>query len=452
MKMKKLNKSLLFLLVLFSLTNVKAEFRFDYDYCIFRNQDSRLYLEFYYSFYQNQLMFVKSGDGYEANGLLDLEIVNKTTGTRVIQQVFKVPLFVQDTAGYNRSNNLTGQVNFLIDSGQYLFKIKATDFSNPVDSAKFEDNLSLSRFAEARVAISCIQISNGIEKTNDDKSVFYKNTLEVIPNPLSLFGNKLSTLYYYFELYNLDKNNISEGYTIKSEITDLNDAVIKASEKKYSLKSSSKVEVGSFDMADLKTNTYKLIIKILDENNSEVIRNQKKFIVFNSDTTGISGDYSQDNYQLSEYGVYSEEKLDDEFNHAIYIASDLEKKNYANLNNLEGKRKFMFNFWKNKDINKKEYMQRIKYANNNFAFDFTEGWKTDRGRIYVTYGNPDDIDRYPFESDKRAHEIWRYNSLEGGVIFVFVDLSNAAGNYGLVHSTARNELRNDQWEIKLRIK
>ena len=101
---------------------------------------------------------------------------------------------------------------------------------------------------------------------------------------------------------------------------------------------------------------------------------------------------------------------------------------------------------------KMEYFERVAYANAHFKYNFKEGWQTDRGRVYVTYGKPDDVERHPFEADQRAYEIWKYDNLEGGVEFVFVDLSNAMNDYGLVHSTARNELRDDNWKNRLRIK
>lgn len=451
--MKTKIKFLFILLFIFSFDiTLRSEFRFDYDYCVFKSEDSRLYLEFYYSFYQNQLMFMKTSDGYEADGYLNVQIVNKSDGSITIHQTYKVPIIVPDTIGYNKNNNLTGQVNYLVDSGQYSVKITVKDYNNPADSSVFDDNLSLSRFSEAKVALSCLQISNGIEKTNDSKNIFYKNTLEVVPNPLRLFGSNLSTLYYYFEIYNLSKNAISENYSVVSDITDLNDAVIKTKEKKYTIKNNSKVEIGTFDVSDLKTNPYKLVIKILDDKNNEVIRNQKKFLIFNSDSTTFNTDDGKDNYLLSEFAKATEENLDKEFSYTTYIATDKEKDQYEKLNNLEGKRKFMFEFWKVKDISRKEYLQRIIQANTNFHFDFTDGWKTDRGRVFMIYGVPDDIERFPFESDKRAHEIWHYNGLQGGVIFVFVDMSNSSGDFGLVHSTARKEMRNDDWERRLRIK
>lgn len=44
----------------------------------------------------------------------------------------------------------------------------------------------------------------------------------------------------------------------------------------------------------------------------------------------------------------------------------------------------------------------------------------------------------------RPHEIWRYDNIQGGVIFVFVDIDGTE-NFVLVHSTALYEIRNENW-------
>ena len=51
------------------------------------------------------------------------------------------------------------------------------------------------------------------------------------------------------------------------------------------------------------------------------------------------------------------------------------------------------------------------------------GWKTDRGRVLILYGEPNEIERFPNQMDKKPYEIWHYDDVEGGVIFVFADLS-----------------------------
>ncbi|MBU2472171.1 MAG: GWxTD domain-containing protein, partial [Bacteroidetes bacterium] len=158
----------------------------------------------------------------------------------------------------------------------------------------------------------------------------------------------------------------------------------------------------------------------------------------------------------SEYALMNEEELDYEFDIIRYIVGDDEKNQYKKLTDLDAKRKFMYEFWKRRDYDpmtsvnefKVEYMRRVDYANSNLKGSFMKGWKSDRGRVYIIYGSPDDIERYPSSYDALPYEIWNYHSLQGGVIFIFVDQASQ-GDYRLVHSNHRNELQDEAWYNKV---
>jgi len=89
-----------------------------------------------------------------------------------------------------------------------------------------------------------------------------------------------------------------------------------------------------------------------------------------------------------------------------------------------------------------EYYRRINYANTSFG-GFQEGWKTDRGMVFVLFGAPNDIDRNPFYRSPtpaagrgrpiKAYEIWTYYDLNRQ--FVFLD-ENGYGDYRLEYPFA----------------
>ena len=93
-------------------------------------------------------------------------------------------------------------------------------------------------------------------------------------------------------------------------------------------------------------------------------------------------------------------------------------------------------FWKRIDPNPdtekneliEEYYQRVNIANQLFSTPNMGGWLTDRGRIYIKFGSPDDIERHPFELDSKPYQIWRYYSLRK--TFLFIDTSGF-GDYFL---------------------
>jgi GWxTD domain-containing protein len=82
-----------------------------------------------------------------------------------------------------------------------------------------------------------------------------------------------------------------------------------------------------------------------------------------------------------------------------YIITDEERKAFKRLSTDDERENFIEAFWLRRDPTpdteenefKEEHYRRIAYANDHFASGIP-GWKTDRGRIYIVYGPPDEID------------------------------------------------------------
>lgn len=109
-----------------------------------------------------------------------------------------------------------------------------------------------------------------------------------------------------------------------------------------------------------------------------------------------------------------------------YIA-DRDSINFYLKQGLDAKKKYFEKFWKEMDPNPEtnknelmdEYYRRVNYANQSFSSMSQEGWLTDMGRIFIKFGQPDDIERHPFEMNTYPYEIWRYYSLRK--VFLFID-------------------------------
>ncbi|MDX1661977.1 MAG: GWxTD domain-containing protein [Gemmatimonadota bacterium] len=68
-----------------------------------------------------------------------------------------------------------------------------------------------------------------------------------------------------------------------------------------------------------------------------------------------------------------------------------------------------------------EYFQRLQIANERWTSALRKGFLSDRGRVYVTIGAPDDIQQRPMPRDGKPLEVWRYYSRGGNFQIVFVD-------------------------------
>ncbi len=129
-----------------------------------------------------------------------------------------------------------------------------------------------------------------------------------------------------------------------------------------------------------------------------------------------------------------------------YIITDEERAAFKRLQTDEEREQFIENFWLRRDPTpdtvenefKEEHYRRIAYANEHFASGIP-GWKTDRGRIYIVYGPPDEIDDHSSggtyerppeegggETSTYPFQQWRYRYIDGignNVVLEFVDPS-----------------------------
>ncbi|HVG29498.1 MAG TPA: GWxTD domain-containing protein [Pyrinomonadaceae bacterium] len=139
-----------------------------------------------------------------------------------------------------------------------------------------------------------------------------------------------------------------------------------------------------------------------------------------------------------------------------YIIRDEERKAFKKLATDEEREQFIEGFWRKRDPDpdtdeneyKEEYYERIAYANEHFASGIP-GWKTDRGRIYIMFGKPDEKESHPSGGSYQREsyegggstttypfEKWFYRYIEGvgsGVEIEFVD-PTGSGEYRIARS------------------
>lgn len=81
----------------------------------------------------------------------------------------------------------------------------------------------------------------------------------------------------------------------------------------------------------------------------------------------------------------------------VYIIEPAERGAFERLGSDPERQKFIEQFWarRGNEKVKEEHHRRIRYANERFRNGDTPGWRTDRGRIYIQMGPPDEIKSHP---------------------------------------------------------
>lgn len=415
------------------------------DYSVFRYSENQSYLEIFYSLQKSKFSYHYVDGKYNVSIFLRLDVINLDKDSALIRKAWKIETSFKDTSGI-AGEDIVDILRFYVPRGRYRAIMRAVDLYNTqnYDSVSFDLNVPVFD-SKDRLMISSLELCYSISKSTDTLDVFYKNSYKVVPNPTALYGLKVPVLYYYFELYNVLNGVRGKEYQIKVSVLDVNQNKVQEVREKNFLRTklyNSVVEVGTVNVNMLPTGIYYLDIAISELDGSLLAGNRRKFFVYNP-TVAPKVDTVM---FLAELSGVEEKDLDDEFSKASYISTQEEKNMYSKLVGVDAKRRFLGLFWARRGgiEFRKKYLDRVEQANQKFTTRFTPGWKTDRGRVYIVYGPPDEVERYPYSENMKPYEIWHYYNLQGGVIFVFGDRTGF-GSYELLHSTLVGEIKNEQW-------
>lgn len=340
------------------------------------------------------------------------------------------------------------QCSFEVKSGDNISVVLTTlnqQKKNPtgLDSLKFV----IKDFPKR--ALSDLQIAYSAKKSEASDSPFYKYGLLITPNPSGVFDKDNSKLYYYFESY-FKPTTDSVHFDI-ALLDPTNKALFTTRKvKKYASKVA---EIGGYNLADLPGGRYKLQVQLRDDD--KIVEERSKTIYLLSEKVNISA--QENGSQISIIlKTMSSNQLDELVEQFKYAADANELQIYKKIYTLSDKVKFLERFFSihaPKDLTPYDYyllyLDKVDFVNKQFSLSFKQGIKTDRGRIYLTYGKPDDIEEFPSSNEMKPYQVWSYNNVEGGVKFYFGD-KGEYGNYELLHSTKRGEVNNENWEDLLK--
>jgi GWxTD domain-containing protein len=417
------------------------------DYARFQYDQQSAYVEIYYGFYPRLITLERAGGMFRGGVQLQVLLVN-SAGELLKQERSLLPIAISDTSGNGTRSTFITQSGYQLPFGEYRLHVVAIDSLQPARRDSITIPLSLKPFGSGTV-LSDLELCSEIKASDDKTNAFYKNSLEVVPNATLVFGVTSSpVLFSYLELYNLDP---SRQYVLKSQVIDGAKKVVKESSKPRKFGVRNAVDVGTINVTSVSSGKYRLVVSLMDEGGAVLHSTEKTFYIYNPHIEAAP--VSAAALKASELAGMTADELAAEFRKARYLATDEEIRTFANLTTGDARREFLSKFWAEVEkgkpgknpVRRSDYLHRIGVANQRYGNQTREGWTTDRGRVYLLYGEPDEIERLPSQSNAKPHEIWHYYQIENGVEFVFIDRSGF-GEYVLVHSTKRGEIRDDEWK------
>jgi GWxTD domain-containing protein len=123
---------------------------------------------------------------------------------------------------------------------------------------------------------------------------------------------------------------------------------------------------------------------------------------------------------------------------------------------LRAKRRFLTEFWTRRDptpgtvVNegRQRFYDAIAFADRNYSEHgraARPGWKTDRGRVFVRNGKPDDVLTRPAAGRSPPYEVWHYTTGKNRY-YIFLDRTEGLGDYQLIASNDVQEQSLPNWQ------
>ncbi len=384
--------------------NPKAKF-FE-DYLNFASSETgKTRLDVFIQVPYSEIQFVKIASGFESKYNLTVSVFDEDKENLLLEKSWGEKItakeFDQTTSKSNYNLSLR---SFSLEPGKYLMRTAFED----VDSRKeyAVENVIAVRKMETDFSMSDIMLIS--------KQTVVEGSNKIVPNVSRNVAAKKDGIPFFFEVYTDIPREIKIEYSILDNGKD----------KVYKEETSMQIDSGRTQLfhtikdVDLGLGNYVITADVKDSKNDLSISTIKNFV---SRWMGVPS---------------SIRDLDKAVAQMVYIATSSELDEIKDAKSKEEKIQNYLDYWKKKDPDPAsednpvfdEYYRRVAFANENFSH-YVEGWRTDRGMVYIILGAPNNIDRHPFEYDSKPYEVWEYYELNKN--FVFLD-ETGFGDYRLI--------------------
>ncbi len=451
----------LLLALLFSVTSFAQGLSAVYDYKMYCTDQLEPYMQVNFFINGTSVIYQKNDEGkYAAQVNISVKLYEDTTVISHYEHILLSEAF-DDSIAANKPS-FADIKNFKIPgNGRYILFVSMRDVNDTLPPSELAEYVSAHTFEDA-ITISDITILSTLEKA-EPGDLFNKYGYNTFPVFFGDVPEEMATLPFYFEIYNADKVigkdkscllkiYVEDDYTRQLALPSLYTESGITAEKV-------KVVVNQLGIFQLPSGKYNLVAEVWDDT-LLMARSRESFVRDNP-----RADFNIDSYQSVDItGTFVDQFTDSAtfYQNVAYlypIASPNERNFFDSKlakTSFDKLRRYFYSFWLTRDPDAPEaawnrYYKNVQYVNNTFGGAIFQGYRTDRGRVFLQYGAPDDYTEYPYDSHSYPYEIWHYYHLESqtNVKFVFYNPDLVSKDYELIHSNKYGELQDPFWQLRV---
>lgn len=351
--------------------------------------------------------------------------------------------------------------NVKIPQGDYFLNFYVRDVNGDTVGLSYIDRIEVD-FPEDRISTSKISLHKSLSLAKGP-GLFVKYGFELPPLYSNFVPESQYTLPFSLEVYNTprilgDKKLKAKCYVeyAESHLAANTDNIIT-----MQLPTKDVVLIcNEFNVFNLLSGNYFAVVELFDEND-HLLHVDKVFFQKSNPSVQLNlDDYTHVNLK----GTFVEsdtnrKQLIDQVKSLYPISNYAEQEFYENrLKTLstEELQQFFYSFWlkrnpSNPEAAWKQYEKHLKFVEAHFGSKQVRGYLTDRGRVYLQYGPPNDVKEVPSDPVTLPYEIWHYYHLNNhdNIKFVFYDPVLTGNDYELLHSNLPGEVSDPNWKMRL---
>lgn len=400
---------------------------FDVDLVTMRDSDTRSpRVEIYTKLPLSRLRFINSPNGFVASYEVSVDVVELDEDgrmTNIVQSPLwernvQVPVYAQttDVTKFDFSTH-----SLRIDPGTYVFEFQIQDKSSS-ESFVVEKALEV-RDIGGRSVLSDLLLLEDFDASS--------NT--IFPSVSKRLMSNVDSLEFFYEMYLDDPREI----TINQELQRVSSSTLPAVRSAATVEAATEQDNVAFRRSEERSidSERAQLVARMPVSTLQVGVYRATFTLV--DAAGETLDAVHTTFEVHWSGLDEHlSNLDEAIAQLQYIAKSGEIRRIREPESrVERFRRFV-SFWERRDPtpgttrNEKmeEYYFRVAHANRQYG-SITEGWRTDRGQVWVLYGEPEFVERHPYNFNVKPYEVWFYQRI--GRRFIFVD-QTGLGDYQLL--------------------
>ncbi len=444
------------LFILFSVASHAKELRAQLYYCTFFAPGTGPYVEVYLTFDGKSLEYKELDNGnYQGAIEVTLKFFQKDSLIQSRNFMINSPE-TEDPEQFEEV--LLNQERIAINNGNYEIEINVKDVNSDNEAIKAFYDLQV-QYPNNTMSFSDVETINSITESQSP-SMFTKSGYDIIPYSSSYFPRNVETMQFYVEIYNAHNMlGHDETFLLTYHIESTEKAGVLGNYRRFERMQAKEIDaiVGAFDIKELASGNYNLVIEARNQQN-ELMINKKMFFQRSNPGTNeyVPG-------EIAGFFVEDYKNRDSLEQHILYLEPIASNTDWVYIQNqvldadMDFMKQYFLNFWVERDKEDPEgawfkYYGNVQRVNKNYGTRITKGYLTDRGFRYLRYGAPNSIYTSMDEPNAYPYEIWHYHQFKDNQTnrkFVFYNPSLVTNDFVILHSNAIGEVRDDNWHQML---